>query len=259
MPSGEFMFSKFKLLAALALIAVAVLFIQKPSTQAPAPDVLSQDLARLSASEVEKQANMAMSELLAGQQEAVIHQAATKLRELTSAPVLKGQQAAELAKKIAAFEQQWVQQQQQWQQLKQQKEQLLSQLQQGDLAIEMLVAPQASNDAYLDGLFKQYKGYSETLQLVLKALFAEKNGVAQQAAYVRLQGMAPTALDNVRVLGLEIPALAASQQVKSGTAALQQLLQVQEGTVAHWIALNSQQQELVARSEQLLLQFKARG
>ena len=143
--------------------------------------------------------------------------------------------------------------------MKQQKEQLLSQLQQGDLAIEMLVAPQASNDAYLDGLFKQYKGYSETLQLVLKALFAEKNGVAQQAAYVRLQGMAPTALDNVRVLGLEIPALAASQQVKSGTAALQQLLQVQEGTVAHWIALNSQQQELVARSEQLLLQFKARG
>ena len=255
------MFSKFKLLAALALVAVAVLFIQKPSTQAPAPapDVVSQDLARLSASEVEKQANMAMSELLASQQEAAIHQAATKLRELASAPALKGQQATELAKKIAAFEQQWVQQQQQWQQLKQQKQQLLSQLQQGDLAIEMLVAPQAGNDAYLDGLFKQYKGYSQTLQLVLNALFAEKNVGAQQAAYVRLQGMAPTALDNVRVLGLEIPALAASQQVKSGTAALQQLLQVKAGTVAHWIALTSQQQELVARSEQLQLQFKARG
>ncbi|MGL4204860.1 MAG: hypothetical protein ACRCRW_01805 [Aeromonadaceae bacterium] len=252
------MSSKFKLLAAVVLVVVVALFVHKNSTSVPATDTVSQDLARLSASEVEKQARMAMSELLAAEQEAAIQQAATKLRELASAPARKGIAAGELVAQIGTVEQKWVQLQQQWQQLKQQKEQQLSQLQQGDLAIEMLVAPQASNDAYLDGLFKQYKGYSETLQLVLKALFAEQKLAAQQAAYVRLQGMAPTALDNVRVLGLEIPALAASQQVKNGTAALQQLLQ-KEGTVAHWIAMTTQQQELVNQSEALLSQFKARN
>ena len=252
------MSSKFKLLAVVALAVVVVLLVQKNTVPVSATDSVSQNISRLSASEVEKQASMAMSELLAAQQEPAIRQASTKLRELANAPARQGESAAELATQLGALEQQWVQHQKQWLQLKQQQEQQLNQLQQGDLAIEMLVAPQASNDAYLDGLFKQYKGYSETLQLVLKALFAEPKLAAQEAAYARLQGMAPTALDNVRVLGLEIPALAASQQVKSGTAALQQLLD-KEGTVAHWIALTAQQQEIVKGSEQLLSHFKARN
>lgn len=161
------MSSKFKLLAVVALVVIVVLLVQKNSTPVPATDALSQDLARLSASEVEKQATMAMSELMAAQQEPAVHQAVNKLRELANAPARKGEAATEVVAKLGALEQQWVQLQQQWSQLKQQKEQQLNQLQQGDLAIEMLVAPQASNDAYLDGLYKQYKGYSETLQLVL--------------------------------------------------------------------------------------------
>ena len=67
--------------------------------------------------------------------------------------------------------------------------------------------------------------------------------------------MAPTALDNVRVLGLEIKGLAENPQVKGGVEALEQLLQPEKGSVAAWMTLTHDQELMARQADELLARF----
>ena len=57
--------------------------------------------------------------------------------------------------------------------LRQERDALLASIQQGNLAVEMIVAPMVGSDAYLGGIYQQYKDYSATMTLVITALFAD--------------------------------------------------------------------------------------
>ena len=216
------------------------------------------DLDRLSGMEIGKQSKAAILEMLRSEQPETISRQAEILRQLAKAPAAPAGSQMNNLELIARLEKGRLTLLSQRYSLRQEKETLLTAMQQGNLAIEMIVAPQVGADAYLAGLYQQYKGYSETIGLVLTALFADEHQASQQSAAVRLQGMIPTALDNFRVLGLEIPALQGSKQASAGIDALQQMVKPEQGCVARWIWLQGESEKLQAVASQLQEQMTPR-
>ncbi len=252
---GAFMSFKVKLLLVAVLLAGLYYLVQNSGPAQQPQAAAPENVGRLSAKEVEKQAKQAIATIVARKDAKSIKESVELLRTLATAPELPLDKLAERREGISQLERVAISLQLRQGELNQRKDEQLAKMQQADAAMEMLVAPQASGDAYLDGLLKQYKDYSGTLQLVLKALFAEPTIKAQEAALVRLQGMAPTALDNVRVLGLEIKGLAENPQVKGGVEALEQLLQPEKGSVAAWMTLTHDQELMARQADELLARF----
>mgnify|MGYP003588715125 CR=1 FL=1 len=209
------------------------------------------DLSRLSDMEIAKQSKAAIGELMHSDQPDVISRQAEILRQLAKAPAAPSASRMDNLELIARLEKARLTLLSQQHAIGQDRDALLTAIQQGNLAIEMIVAPQVGADAYLAGLYQQYKDYSQTMGLVLTALFADGNPDSQQSAATRLQGMAPTALDNFRVLGLEIPALRDNKQANAGVEALQQMIKPEQGCVARWIWLQSESVKLQTLAEVL--------
>lgn len=242
-----------KLIPFLIVVVLAVIgwSMLTPTSKPEQGEGAALDVDRLTASEVARQARSALDELMASDQPDKVRAAAKVLKSLIAAPALdKGQMAQrqKLLEQLELGRLTWISQHQA---LAQERESLLAAIHQGDMAMEMLVAPMAGTDAYLGGLYDQYKRYSETLALVSKSLFAAQDAATMAQALQRLQGMAPTAQDNARVLALEIPALRDHAQVKAGATALVALIKPDQGCAARWIQLQQQQENLAKLVAQL--------
>jgi hypothetical protein len=246
------------LLFALPLMLILAFWGFNHWFAAPSSDVgdaPAQDMSRLSAAEIGKQSKAAIIDMIASEKPEVISRNAELLRQLAMAPVVPRADAVKALELIAALEKGRLTLLSQLFSLRQERDSLQASMQQGNLAIEMTVAPMVGSDAYLAGIYQQYKGYSETISLVMKSLFAETSVEAQQVALARLQGMAPTAIDNVRVLSLEISALHDNAQAKAGLDALQRMIIPEQGCIARWIWMQSQSAKLQALAEELQSQM----
>ena len=241
-------------LVALLLGGLYVVQRYEPTAQAQGANA-ALDVSHLSAQDVEKQAKEAIDAIVARKDAKTVNENIGKLRALVTAPSLPLAKLAERRDGVSRLEKVAMDLTLRQVELQKRKEAQLSAMKLADAAIEKLVAPQAGSDAYLAGLLKQYQDYSSTLQLVLQSLFAEPTLKAQEAALLRLQGMAPTALDNVRVLGLEIKGLAENAQIKGGTEALEQLLQPEKGSVAAWMTLTHDSELMQQQATELQTLF----
>lgn len=221
--------------------------------QTPSSDATSSspNMVKLTPVEVNKQTKMAIAELLQNTQPEAISAQAALLRELMAAPALSREDRASRLEKVAALEKGRLTLLSQQHSLVQERDALMAKWQQGNLAIEMLVSPQSGADAYLDGIYKQYKQYAQTIDLILKNLYEDTSVAAQQQAHQRLLGMVPTAEDNIRVLSLEMATLRDNMQAKAGMSALQELVKSEQGLIPRWIWLHTQQSKLQALADEL--------
>lgn len=248
---------KMKLIIVMMVALLGGLYIaQRSEPTVPAQGAhAALEVGHLSAQEVEKQAKDAIDAIVARKDAQTVKENIGKLRALVAAPSLPLAKLAERREGVSRLEKVAMDISLRQIELQKSKEAQLSAMKLADAAIEKLVAPQAGSDAYLAGLLKQYQDYSGTLQLVLQSLFAEPTLKAQETALLRLQGMAPTALDNVRVLGLEIKGLAENAQIKGGIEALQQLLQPEKGSVAAWMTMTHDSELMQQQAAELLTRF----
>ena len=250
-----------KLIPLLLILVVGVIFWSLRETRSPTPhaDGVSLDVGRLTAVEVNRQARSALDEMMNSEQPDQIRKAAALLKSLLKAPVLNKADAAQRQALLSQLELgrlTWVSQHQS---LVQERDKLIAAMHQGDMAMEMLVAPMAGTDPYLSGVYDQYKRYSETLGLVSKGLFAAQNVAEMQHALVRMQGMAATVQDNASVLALEVATLREHAQVKAGAEALTQLIKPDQGCAARWVLLQQQQNQLASLALQLTDLFQTRA
>lgn len=247
-------------LLALPILVVLLLLVLNHNAPSVAQDseAAQVDLSRLSATEIGKQSKAAIMELLQSEKPDVITKDAKQLRLLAQAPAARSADAARSLELIAGLEKGRLTLLSQRFSLRQERDALLASIQQGNLAVEMIVAPMVGSDAYLGGIYQQYKDYSATMTLVITALFADPELENQKLAVTRLRGMAPTAIDNIRVLSLEIAALQNNAQLKTGIDALQQMIKPEQGCIARWLWLQEQEQKLQDLAEQLQHQMSGR-
>jgi hypothetical protein len=247
-------------LLALPILVVLVLLVlnHNATSVTSSSDTPQVDLSRLSATEIGKQSKAAIMDLLQSEKPDVIAKDAEQLRLLARAPAARRADAANSLELIAALEKGRLTLLSQRFSLRQERDTLLATIQQGNLAVEMIVAPMVGSDAYLAGIYQQYKDYSATMTLVMTSLFAEPDLEKQMLAVTRLRGMAPTAIDNIRVLSLEISSLQNNAQLKAGIEALQQMIKPEQGCIARWIWLQEQEQKLQVLAEQLQQQMSGR-
>lgn len=246
-------------LALPIIVVMALLMLNHNTTPAASnADASSVDVSRLSANEIGKQSKAAILEILQSEKPDLIAKNAEQLRQLARAPAARGTNATSSLELIAGLEKGRLTLLSQRFSLRQERDTLLSSIQQGNLAVEMNVAPMVGSDAYLAGIYQQYKDYSATMTLVISSLFAEPVLDNQKLAAKRLQGMAPTAIDNIRVLSLEIASLQNNAQLKAGIDGLQQMIKPEQGTIARWIWLQEQEQKLHGLAEQLQAQMSPR-
>jgi hypothetical protein len=213
------------------------------------------DLSRFTSIEVLRQSKAAIASLLQCQQPQEVSLQASRLRELAHAPILGESHLKDRLALIDALEKAAISRLEQLQIQVQERDALLARIRQGDMAFEMLVAPQISTDDYLAALYLQYKGYSDSVTVLLKSLYTNTDVRDLNAIEIRLQGMTSLIQENYRLLCIEIVALRENEQSRSGMEALQQMVKPEQGTVASWIRLQAENQKLLMLAETLRTQM----